>query len=113
MPEAESAKKIARYEITVDENTAKIGEAVKAEVKKPVLVKKTNERVAMSIINIEQTPVKIAIYDESGAEVFQTTLPANVSVIKMFHFANVGYGNYTFVSRYSNKTFTDSIKIGN
>lgn len=110
--EAESSAKVTRYEITVDGTSAKVGEVIKAEVKKPVIVRKANERVTMSIINIEQTPVEIAIYDESGAEVFKNTYPANVSVIKMFSFANVGYGNYTFVSRYSNKTFTDSIKAG-
>lgn len=111
--EAESATSVKRYEITVDATSAKIGEEAKAEVKKPMLVKKGTDRVSLSIINAEKTPVEIAILDESGTEVYRNTFPAELSVVKMFNFNNVNYGSYTFVTRYSNKTFTDSVKTGN
>lgn len=110
--EAESAHKITRYEITVDANSAKISAEAKAEVKKPMVVKKGTDRVSLSIINTEKTPVEIAIFDESGSELYRQTFPAELSLIKMFSFDNVNYGNYTFVTTYSNKTFTDSVKAG-
>lgn len=111
--EAESATEITRYNLSIDGTAARIDEKAKAEVKKPVLVKKGADRVAISIINTEETPVQLTIYDESGLEVFNDTFPATLSTIKMFNFSNVGYGYYTFVTRYSNKTFTESIRTGN
>ncbi|RZJ73323.1 hypothetical protein [Flavobacterium sp.] len=111
--ETESATEVTRYEIAVDANSARIVDEVKAVVKKPMVVKKANERVTLSIINVEKTPVKIAIIDESGIEIYNETFPAELSLTKAFNFGNVVYGNYTFVTQYSNKTFTDSIKVGN
>jgi len=91
----------------------KFGEEPKAGVKKPVLVSKRNGRVSMSIINSDQTPVEVTILDKDGSEIYRDTFPAALSTIKMFNFANVGYGDYTFVTRYGNKTFTESVKAGN
>lgn len=109
--EAESADRISSYEITVANNEAKISD-VKAAVKKPMLVSK-NGRVSLSIINQHNTPIEITLYDQDGTELYTEKTGAKVSLIKMFDFTKVATGEFTFVTRYANKQFTDTITVGN
>ncbi|RZJ68783.1 MAG: hypothetical protein EOO50_00980 [Flavobacterium sp.] len=109
--EAESAAKVSTYEITVSNNEAKISEA-KAEVKKPMVVNK-NGRVSLSIINQRNTPIEITLFDENGVELYTERTDAKISLVKMFDFNQVSTGEFTFVTRYANKQFTDTITVGN
>lgn len=110
--EAESPAKVSVYEIVVKDNAARISEEVKNEVKKPMLVNK-NGRVSLSIINQQNTPIEIALYDANGTELYSETTDSKVSLIKMFNFNKVPAGEFTFVTRYGNKTFTDTVITGN
>ena len=109
--EAESAAKITSYDIIVLNNEAKISEA-KAEVKKPMLVNK-NGRVSLSIINQHNTPIEIVLLDENGTELYSETTGAKVSLVKMFNFNSISAGDFTFVTRYGKRQFTDTITVGN
>lgn len=110
--EAESPTKISVYEIVVKDNAARISEEVKAEVKKPMVVNKKG-RVSLSIINRENTPIEIALYDANGTELYNETTNNKVSLVKMFNFNKVPAGEFTFVTRYGNRTFTDTVTTGN
>jgi hypothetical protein len=106
---AETAFTISQYNVEVADNSAVISEDPSAEISKPVVVNKKG-RVSVSIINKEQTPIEIAIYDENNEELYTEIIAGKkVSLVKMFDFNSVPGGKYTFVTKYSNKTFTDTV----
>lgn len=106
---AETPAKITQYTIKVADNLASITEDPALEISKPMLVNK-NGLVSLSIINKEQTPIEITIYDENNLELYSETVEGKkVGVVKMFDFNNVPEGKFTFVTKYSSKTFTNTV----
>jgi hypothetical protein len=91
--EAETAMKIARYTITVVDETASLSTEVFTEIFKPVFVNKDG-KVGLNILNLDKSPVGIKIFDADANEVYSTTLL-----------------NYTFEMSYDNKVFFKTIAV--
>lgn len=105
--EAETALKIARYEIKVSNNSAILSNKAVSEVYKPVLVTKDG-KVSVNIQNTEKTPVSVTIYDAQDNEVYKGNL-SGANAAKTFDISKVATESYTFVMTYDNKTFTETI----
>jgi hypothetical protein len=102
---AESEMKISKYKISVAGATATLSENAISEVYKPVFVDK-NGLIALSILNLEKSPVSIKIFDNDDNEVYNSAVLTDQTINKIFDVKNVKFDNYTFVMTYNNKTFT-------
>jgi hypothetical protein len=102
---AESEMKISRYKISVAGATATLSENAISEVYKPVFVNK-NGLVALSILNLEKSPVSIKIFDNEDNEVYNSAILTDQNINKFFDVKNIKFETYTFVMTYNNKTFT-------
>jgi hypothetical protein len=105
---AESELKISKYKIEVIGNKAKLSADAISEVYKPVLVNK-NGMVTVNILNLEKTPVSVAIYNSEENEVYNETLAAELYVGKKFDLTNAQNGIYTFEIMYNGKTFIETV----
>jgi dipeptidyl aminopeptidase/acylaminoacyl peptidase len=105
---AESDLKISKYKIEVVGNKAKLSADAISEVYKPVLVNK-NGMVTVNILNLEKTPVTVAIYNSEENEVYNETLAAELYVGKKFDLTNAQNGIYTFEITYNGKTFIETV----
>lgn len=102
--ETETATKVSRHQITIEDKTATVSEA--AEIFKPV-VASTNGIVSVNIQNTD-TPVAIKIYDENSNELYAETVKGQ-SVAKKFDIKNTTSGKITLVMSYNDKTFVETI----
>jgi hypothetical protein len=102
---AESDMKISRYKISVAGETASLSENAISEVYKPVFVDK-NGLVALSIFNLDKSPVNIKIFDNEDNEVYNSAILTDQNINKVFDVKNIKFETYTFVMTYNNKTFT-------
>lgn len=107
---AESDLKISKYKIEVVGNKAKLSADAISEVYKPVLVNK-NGIVTVNILNLENTPVTVAIYNSEENEVYNETLTADLYVGKIFDLTSAQNGKYTFDITYNGKTFIQTVAI--
>nr|WP_315211008.1 hypothetical protein [uncultured Flavobacterium sp.] len=107
---AESDLKISKYKIEVVGNKAKLSADAISEVYKPVLVNK-NGIVTVNILNLENTPVTVAIYNSEENEVYNETLTADLYVGKIFDLTSAQNGKYTFDITYNGKTFSQTVAI--
>jgi hypothetical protein len=102
---AESEMKIARYKIAVVGASATLFDNAISEVYKPVFVDK-NGLVALSILNLDNSPVNIKIFDNEENEVYNSAMLNDQNINKFFDIKNIKSEAYTFVMTYNNKTFT-------
>ena len=107
---AESDLKISKYKIEVVGNKAKLSADAISEVYKPVLVNK-NGIVTVNILNLENTPVTVAIYNSEENQVYNETLTADLYVGKIFDLTSAQNGKYTFDITYNGKTFSETVAI--
>lgn len=107
---AESDLKISKYKIEVVGNKAKLSADAISDVYKPVLVNK-NGMVTLNILNLENTPVTVAIYNSEENEVYTETVTADFYVGKIFDLNSAQNGKYTFAITYNGKTFSEIVVI--
>lgn len=105
---AESEMKISRYKISVAGATATLSENAISEVYKPVVFVDKKGLVALSILNIDKSPVNIKIFDDEENEVYNSAILTDQTINKIFDIKNIKLETYTFVMTYNNKTFTKS-----
>ncbi|MDD2673640.1 MAG: hypothetical protein PHF81_02055 [Flavobacterium sp.] len=105
---AESDLKISKYKIEVVGNKAKLSADAISEVYKPVLVNK-NGMVTVNILNLEKTPVSVAIYNSEENEVYNETLNADLYVGKIFDLTSAPSSKYTFEITYNGKTYIETV----
>ncbi len=103
--QAESDSKISRYEISVVGETASLSSDVVSEVYKPVFVYR-KRLVWVNILNLDQSPVNIKIYDNQNNEVYNSNSLTDQSVTKVFDINNFQNEDYTFVVTDNDKTFS-------
>ncbi|MBX9807677.1 MAG: T9SS type A sorting domain-containing protein [Flavobacteriaceae bacterium] len=103
--QAESELKIFRYKISVAGATATLSENAVSEIYKPVFVN-INGLVALSILNLDKSPVNIKIFDNEENEVYDSALLKGQNVTKVFDIKNFQNEEYTFVVTENDKTFT-------
>lgn len=107
--EVESDLTISRYEISVAKATATLSANAISEDFKPVpafLYK--DGLVWVNIVNLDQAPVNIKIYDKDGDEVYDSPKMTDENVTKIFDVNNIQNEKYTFVMTYKDKTFTQT-----
>jgi hypothetical protein len=102
---AESEMKIARYKIAVVGASATLFDTAISEIYKPIFVDK-NGLVAVSILNLDNSPVNIKIFDNEENEVYNSAILTDQNISKFFDVKNIKSEAYTFVMTYNNKTFT-------
>lgn len=107
---AESDLKISKYKIEVSGNKAQLSADPIFEVYKPVLVNK-NGIVTINILNLEQAPVTVAIFNSDQTLMYNKTLPADLYVGKIFDLTSGQKGTYTFEITYNEKTFIETVTI--
>lgn len=105
---AESEMKIAKYQIIVVGNAATLASKPSSEVFKPVFMRK-NGNVSLSILNLDKSPVNIKIYDEDDNEVYDSKQLTDQNVIRHFDLNPNFSDKYTFVVKYDDKVFVNTI----
>lgn len=103
--EAESETKISRYEISVVGATASLSTGAISEVYKPTFYNR-NGLVWVNLLNPDESPVTIKIYDNEYNEVYQSALLVGQNVTKIFDINNFQNEAYTIVVTDNDKTFT-------
>lgn len=106
--QAESDLKISKYKIEVVGKVAKLSADAISEVYKPSLTSK-NGIVTLNMLNINQTPVTVKIYNSNDTEVYNETLPAELNVGKIFDVKNMEGNRCTFVITSNGKTFIETV----
>lgn len=106
--EADTEFKILRYEISVVGNTASLASKAVSEVYKPTFVFK-NGLVGVNILNFDNSPVTIKIYDEDNTELYDSKIITDQNVKQFFDLQKLPNKKYSFVMSYSNKTFENTI----
>lgn len=105
--EAETAAKVARYEISVVKETASISEKAVEETYKPV-ISKSGDTFIVTVPGKVNTPVNITLYDENSGELYNQNLKDG-KVAKKFNTSKIFSKEFTFVVSYNNKMFTETI----
>lgn len=105
---AESEMKIAKYQITVVGNIATLASIPTSEVYKPIFMRK-NGKVSLSILNFDKSPVFIKIYDADDNEVYDSKELTDQNVVKHFDLNPNFSDKYTFVMKYDDKVFVNTI----
>lgn len=105
---AESDLKISKYKIEVIGANAKLSADAISEVYKPVLLNK-NGIVTVNILNLEKTPVTVAIYNSDQTEVYKETVAAGLYLGKIFDLNSAKNGEYTFDITYNGKTYSETV----
>jgi hypothetical protein len=103
--QAESDSKILRYEISVVGETASLSGDAVSEVYKPVFAVKKG-LVWVNILNLDESPVNIKIYDNEYNEIYNSASLMSQTVTKVFDINNFQNEEYTFVVTDNDKTFT-------
>lgn len=103
--QAESDTKVSRYEISVVGDMASLSGNAVSEVYKPVYLYK-NGLVSVNILNLDESPVNIKIYDSEYNEVYDSALLTGQNVTKVFDINNFLNEAYTFVVTDNDTTFT-------
>lgn len=106
--EAESDKKIARYEIAVIGKTAVLSVNAVSEVYKPTFTDKKG-LVWVTVLNMDKSPVNIKIYDKANNEVYDSDVVTDLNVKKVFDITKIKDEEYTFVMTYKDKTFSKTL----
>lgn len=102
--QAESDTKVSRYEISVVGDMASLSGNAVSEVYKPVYLYK-NGLISVNILNLDESPVNIKIYDSEYNEVYDSAFLTGQNVTKVFDINNFLNEAYTFVVTDNDKTF--------
>ena len=108
--EVETSAKLAQYSIHISENAASISEVAIAEVFKPVLTN-NNGIVSLNIANTDRTPVEIKLVDENNIELYSEVFNGRRSISKKFDTNKTLAGNLTFVVKYKNQIFAETVAM--
>jgi len=103
--EAESDTKVSRYEISVVGETALLSTNLVSEVYKPSFAYR-NGLVWVNILNLDESPVSIKIYNNQNDEVYDSNSITDKNVTKVFDINNIQNEAYTIVVADNSKTFT-------
>lgn len=104
--EAETAAKVARYEITVVKQTATISKTAIEETYKPVITK-NGDYITVTVPGDVKTPVNITLYDQHSGELYNETVKGNVA--KKFNTSKIFSKEFTFVISYNDKMFSETV----
>ncbi|MBU0941073.1 MAG: hypothetical protein K2Y30_12125 [Flavobacteriaceae bacterium] len=107
--EAETSLKISRYTISVSEKSAILCPDAVSEIYKPVFQAK-NGITSVSIDNRSKNVVSIAVLNTEGETVHES-LSLNQNVIKYFDFKGKGKEEYTFVIKYNDTVFYNTVAV--
>ena len=106
--EAENGTKVARYAIKIEGKTASVSDKAIAEILKPVLTNKDGI-VTLNIKDVDNTPVEIKLYDENNVELYNETFTGAANLAKRFDTKKINAEKFTFVMKYNNKMFVETI----
>lgn len=106
--EVETDAKLAQYEIHISRATASISETAVNEVFKPVLTK-GNGFVALKIANLGKSPIEVQVYDENNTELYSETFTDRASFSKKFDTNRTNADQLTFIVRYKDQIFSETI----
>lgn len=107
--EVESDVTISRYEISITGAKASLSANAIFEDYKPVPVFLFKDGLVwVNIVNLDNSPVNIKIYDKDGDEVYDSPELTDENVTKIFDVNNIANEKYTFVMTYKDKTFTQT-----
>ncbi len=107
--EAETATKVITHKIIVQDEISMEKEAI-SEIYKPVVFTKDNN-VMLQILDINESPVTIAIYDINSNLIYEETYKGELDFSKKFSLKSFNNSNYTFVINYDNKSFTKNVRF--
>jgi len=105
--EADTKLKIVRYEISVVGMNASLASDALSTVYKPTFLYE-NGLVGLNILNFDNSPVAIRVYDEDNIELY-TYSSTDKNVKKYFDIQNLPNKKYSFVMSYDNKTFENTV----
>ena len=103
--EAESDRKISKYEISVVGTIASLSANPISEVYKPVFVNKKG-LILVSFLNMDKSPVNIKVYDKANNEVYDSDVIFDQDVKKVFDINQMNDERCTFVMTYKDKTYS-------
>lgn len=107
--EVESDVTISRYEISITGAKASLSANAISEDYKPVPVFLFKDGLVwVNIVNLDNSPVNIKIYDKDGDEVYDSPGLTDENVTKIFDVNNIANEKYTFLMTYKDKTFTQT-----
>jgi len=108
--EADTDLKTVRYEITIGNNSAVLSDKPTAEVYKPTLVH-DKKLVTLSILNFDAAPVKVAIYNNDGEELYNGNFEGSVNFFKKFDLSEFPADQYIFDITYNGRNFTRTVTV--
>lgn len=108
--EAETELKTVRYEITIGNDSAVLSGKPTAEVYKPTLVH-NKKLVTLSILNFDAAPVKVAIYNTDGEELYAGNFEGSVNFFRKFDLSEFPADKYTFDITYNGRNFTKTVIV--
>lgn len=106
--ETESDTKISRYKISVQGKTAVLSAHAVSEIYKPTFVNKKG-LVWISVLNMDESPVNIKIYDKAKNEVYDSDVIVDQNVKRVFDINKIKDEEYTFVLTYKDKVFSKTL----
>ncbi|GLB49641.1 hypothetical protein [Neptunitalea lumnitzerae] len=104
----ETETKIVSYKIALAENTTV--NKVASEIYKPIVFSK-DDKVMLQLLNLEKSPVQVAIYDVNDNLLFTQKFEGELNFSKQFALKKAFSSNYTFVIKYDDMTFTKDIAL--
>lgn len=104
--EVEGERKIEKMEVMVMQELAQLAPAVISTIYKPYVRKKDN-LVSVDMLRMDNTPVKVEVYDEANVLLYTETFLDKSG--KQFDFSNVRRGEYTILIQHKDKTFLETI----
>jgi predicted secreted protein len=108
--EVETSAKMAQYAIHISGNSAVISEVAIAEVFKPVFANE-NGIVSLNISNADKSPVEIKLVDENNNELYSEVFTGKSSISKRFDTNKTFAGNLTFVVKYKDQIFAETVAM--
>ncbi len=106
--EVETDAKLAQYEIRISGGTASISEKAITEVFKPVLTK-GNGFVTLSVSKLDKSPIEVQVFDENNTELYSGVITDKTSIAKKFDTNTTGAEKLTFIVRYKDQIFSETI----
>lgn len=108
--EVETNAKMAQYAIQVSGNSATISEVAIAEILKPTFVNEGGI-VSLDLTNSDKSPIEVQLIDENNNEVYRQVFTGRTSVSKKFDTNKTTASELTFVVRYKNQIFAETIAV--
>lgn len=106
--EVETDAKLAQYEIRISGVTATISEKAITEVFKPVLTK-GDGFVTLNVSKLDKSPIEVQVFDENSTELYSGVITDKASISKKFDTNTTSAQKLTFVVRYKDQMFSETI----